>query len=37
MLTQTYIEALFVDKELADQVWDAEGWTILWLLGPDGN
>ncbi len=24
MLTETYIEALLVDEELADQVWDAE-------------
>ena len=23
MLTETYIDALLVDKELADQVWDA--------------
>ena len=23
MLTETYIEALLVDKELADQVWEA--------------
>ena len=23
MLTETYIEALLVDEELADQVWDA--------------
>ncbi len=24
MLTESYIEALLVDEELADQIWDAE-------------
>ena len=24
MLTETYIEALLADEELADQVWDSE-------------
>ncbi len=37
MLTEIYIEALLVDEELADQVWDAENLTdgatcIAWLL-----
>ena len=25
MLTETYIEALLIDEELADQVWEAQG------------
>ena len=35
MLTEIYIEALLVDEELADQVWEALGMlgrlTIKWL------
>ncbi len=36
MLTEIYIEALLVDEELADQVWDAEeiddlGACVAWL------
>ncbi len=30
MLTEAYIEALLVDEELADLVWEA--WSILWLI-----
>ena len=37
MLTQIYIEALLVDEELADQVWDADeddqvAWLAWWLI-----
>ena len=33
MLTEIYIEALLVDEELADQVWDADETDIGFLLG----
>ncbi len=42
MLTEIYIEALFVDEELADQVWEAwdkgeiddqVAWLGWWLIG----
>ncbi len=39
MLAEIYIEALLVDEELADQVWDADetddqvAWLAWWLIG----
>jgi len=41
MLTEIYIEALLVDEELADQVWEAwysgaddqVAWLAWWLIG----
>ncbi len=38
MLTEIYIEALLVDEELADQVWEADetddqvAWLAWWLI-----
>ncbi len=45
MLTEIYIEALLVDEELADQVWDADetddqmAWLAWWLVAnhPEGT
>ncbi len=45
MLTEIYIEALLVDEELADQVWeewdtgeiDEAGTFLMWWLIADGN
>ncbi len=44
MLTEIYIEALLIDKDLADQVWEAwdkreiddqVAWLVWWLMAPD--